>query len=177
MKGPWREKLVQLYAEVDAAVQAAGPRCEQSGRCCRFTEWGHVLFLSLWEAEYLLEGAPDYQQPVGPDGCPFQVNRLCTARATRPLGCRIYFCDPSYQETAHRIMEQALSRLKQWVAEEGMPWRYAPLHVFLNEAYTERRTRPAPSRIALPIRDTLVDGHLGREGAAAGRAPHDGEGK
>ena len=145
-----RDEIMKLYAEVDAAVAAAGPKCESSGRCCRFTEWGHVLYLSHLEAEILLEAAPAYEQPVSPDGCPFQIDKLCTAREPRPLGCRIYFCDPNYQQTASVIMEDALAKLKRLADEHGLGWRYAPLHAFLNES--ERRPpKPASNRIPLTI--------------------------
>jgi Fe-S-cluster containining protein len=132
-----RREVLAVYAAVDAAVAAAGPRCEASGRCCRFREYGHTLFLSQFEAEVLLDAAPPYSKPVSPDGCPFQAGNLCTAREPRPLGCRIYFCDPAYQEAASRITEAALARLKRIADRHGAGWRYAPLHVFLNEA-----TRP-----------------------------------
>ena len=122
-----------LYREVDAAVAAAGPRCDASGRCCRFKEWGHVLFLSGLEADVLLASAPAYERPVSADFCPFQVGNLCTAREPRPLGCRIYFCDPAYQDTGNAIMEDALRKLKRLSEEYGLDWRYAPLHVFLTQ--------------------------------------------
>ena len=143
-----QQNLRSLYAEVDAAVAAAGPLCDASGRCCRFKEWGHVLYLSELEAQLLLESAPAYAQPVSPDFCPFQVEKLCTAREPRPLGCRIYFCDPAYQETGNRIMEQALQKLKRLAEESGSGWRYAPLHVFLNEA----GPRPASISARIPLK-------------------------
>src|SRR5712672_2251734 len=149
------DRVRQIYAEADAAVAAAGPVCEASGRCCRFAEYGHTLFLSSLEAEVLLAAAPPYEQPVTPDFCPFQVENLCTAREPRPLGCRVYFCDPHYQDTSHRITETFLRRLKALAGELGVSWRYAPLHVFLNEAAAGREsirglTPPArPDRIAL----------------------------
>ena len=147
--------MLELYAEVDAAVAAAGPRCDSSGRCCRFKEWGHVLYLSELEADVLLEAAPPYTTPVSPDGCPFQVGTLCTAREPRPLGCRIYFCDPNYEETGNAIMESALAKLKQLVDEHDLEWRYAPLHVFLNEGGlpTEGETHELPrnERISLTL--------------------------
>jgi hypothetical protein len=84
------------------------------------------------------------------------VSGLCTARESRPLGCRIYFCDPAYQETGNRITEDALAKLKRIADTHDAGWRYAPLHVFLNES-----VRPAPphphtmtpteSRVPLPI--------------------------
>ena len=152
-----RERVMIIYAEADAAVAAAGPRCDASGRCCRFTEYGHTLFLSHFEAELLLESAPPYSKPVGRDGCPFQVSNLCTARRERPLGCRIYFCDPTYQETGNRITEEAVAKLKHLADEFDAGWRYAPLHVFLNEADRPNTTEGDPStmtptgRISLPL--------------------------
>jgi hypothetical protein len=129
-----RQRVYALYAAADAAVAAAGPRCDASGRCCRFAEYGHTLFVSNLEADVLLAAAPPFERPVSPDFCPFQVNNLCTAREPRPLGCRVYFCDPAYQETGNRITETHLRRLKDLADELGVGWRYAPLHMFLNEA-------------------------------------------
>ncbi|HEY3788281.1 MAG TPA: hypothetical protein VGL71_05460 [Urbifossiella sp.] len=148
-----RNEVREVYAAVDRAVAAAGPRCDASGRCCRFEEYGHTLFISHFEAELLLETAPPFQQPVSKSACPFQVDNLCTAREQRPLGCRIYFCDPAYQETGQRITEEALSQLKGIADAHDTGWRYAPLHVFLNEC--EQPTPAANSlvqpRRALPV--------------------------
>jgi hypothetical protein len=69
---------------------------------------------------------------VTPDFCPFQKGNLCTAREPRPLGCRVYYCDPNYQEAGRRISETYLRRLKDLADAEGVPWHYAPLHHFLN---------------------------------------------
>jgi len=91
-----------------------------------------MLFLSNLEAEVLLAAAPPYEQPVSADFCPFQRGNLCTTREPRPLGCRIYYCDPNYQETARQLSDQYLRRLKELADEEGLAWRYAPLHWFLN---------------------------------------------
>jgi hypothetical protein len=125
-------RVLEIYSDVDGAVAAAGPVCVASGRCCRFKEYGHVLFVSNLEAEVLLASAPQYERPVSPDFCPFQQNSLCTAREPRPLGCRVYYCDPAYQETGKRISEEYLKRLKALAGEHGIAWRYAPLHHFLN---------------------------------------------
>jgi hypothetical protein len=127
-------RVLNLYAEVDAAVAAAGPQCDATGRCCRFKEYGHTLFISNLEAEILLASAPPYEKPVTGDFCPFQVDNLCTARDPRPLGCRVYFCDPTYQEEGNAITEQYLRKLKELAEEFQLDWRYAPLHHFLNEA-------------------------------------------
>ena len=147
-----RDRVLHVYAEVDAAVAAAAPRCVASGKCCRFAEYGHTLFLSRFEADILLEAAPEYATPVGREACPFQVNGLCTTRDPRPLGCRIYFCDPSYQETGNRITEEALSKLKRIADAHDAGWNYAPLHVFLNAAAdTMTPAGPSGRRVPLPL--------------------------
>ena len=150
------QRVQMLYAEVDAAVRAAGPKCDASGRCCRFAEYGHTLFISHLEADVLLASAPAFAQPVTAEFCPFQVNNLCTAREPRPLGCRVYFCDPAYQETGNAITETYLRRLKDLAEELDVGWRYAPLHVFLNEAEQTRSSTLvtnalASVRVALPV--------------------------
>lgn len=135
-----RPLVLKLYEEVDRDVRNAGPVCLASGRCCRFKEYGHTLFLSNLEAEVLLAMAPPYDpSTVTTDFCPFQKDNLCTAREARPLGCRIYYCDPDYQERAALLSEQYLRSLKQLAEEHGTGWHYAPLHVFLrNPEFVER---------------------------------------
>jgi Fe-S-cluster containining protein len=128
-----RRQVLELYQAVDREVARAGPVCVASGRCCRFKEYDHVLFLSNLEAEVLLADAPAYEQPVSSDFCPFQKENLCTAREPRPLACRVYYCDPAYQETGKQLTDKYLRRLKELAEEHGLPWRYAPLHHFLNE--------------------------------------------
>lgn len=128
-----RRKVLEVYAVADVAVAAARPRCDVSGRCCRFTEYGHTLFISHFEADLLLTAAPPFARPVTPDGCPFQVGGLCTVREVRPLGCRIFFCDPAYESRMVEITEDCIRRLKAIADEHGTGWRYAPLHQFLND--------------------------------------------
>ena len=134
MTAELRAAVDGVYADVDAAVAAARPVCQASGKCCRFAEYGHTLFLSRFEADILLESAPGYDQPVSRDGCPFQVGGLCTARAERPLGCRVYFCDPTYAGVGEAITEAALGKLKRLADAHDTGWEYAPLHHFLNAA-------------------------------------------
>jgi hypothetical protein len=141
--------VLAIYRDVDRDVAAAGPVCVASGRCCRFKELGHVLFISNLEAEVLLRDAPPYDPAeVTPDFCPFQQGNLCTAREPRPLGCRVYYCDPNYQDTAGQITETYLRRLKALADAHGVAWRYAPLHYFLtrpNEAACREGAEDAPA--------------------------------
>lgn len=131
-----RGPLSVLYRDLDAAVAEAGPKCALSGRCCRFEEYGHTLFLTGPEAAVLLADAPPPARPLD-DGltCPWQDHAgRCTARDARPLGCRVYFCDPDYEGRAPELTERFLARLRLLVDEQGWPWSYAPLHRHLREA-------------------------------------------
>jgi len=139
MSAVLRLRLLELYQEVDREVAAAGPVCVASGRCCRFKEYGHTLFLSNLEAEVLLAEAPPYDpEAVTSDFCPFQQGNLCTAREPRPLGCRVYYCDPEYQETGAALSEKYVRRLKQFADTHGVTWHYAPLHHFLRRSEDAR---------------------------------------
>ena len=147
MDAPLRQAVLDLYREVDREVAAAGPVCVSSGRCCRFKEYDHTLFISSLEADVLLAAAPPYDPAaVTADFCPFQDGNLCTAREPRPLGCRVYYCDPSYTETCHAISEKYLRRLKELADEHGVGWNYAPLHTFLKQG-----ALTAPKRWALTM--------------------------
>lgn len=132
----FRSAIQAVYAELDAEVSALGPRCELSGRCCRFEEYGHTLFVSSPEAALLVSDAPEPVRPLDEGAtCPWQDSRgLCTAREARPLGCRVYFCDPGYQEPGQALAEKAIGALKRQVEALGLPWDYAPLHSHLRAA-------------------------------------------
>ncbi|CAN5732156.1 hypothetical protein BH23PLA1_BH23PLA1_42970 [soil metagenome] len=136
-----REPLRQIYEELDRAVAVAGPVCQLSGRCCRFQEYDHTLFLSAMEAAVLVADAPPPSRPLD-DGasCPWQDSKgHCTAREARPLGCRVYYCDSTYQEKAKELSEVYLGRLKRLADERGIPWTYAPLHHHLQAQEAEQR--------------------------------------
>lgn len=135
----YRVSLQELYRRLDAEVARAGPVCELSGRCCRFEEYDHTLFLSDPEAKLLVIDAPEPVRPLD-DGasCPWQdVRGRCTARDARPMGCRVYFCDPSYEQTGPEIAERSIALLKEVVDRMGLSWNYAPLHRHLHRLRSE----------------------------------------
>lgn len=128
-----RDGLLQIYEDLAQDIAQRAPVCDLSGRCCRFKEYGHRLYLSRPEAELLLEaGLPEGAQ-IDESGCPFQIGQLCTARERRPFGCRVYFCDPSYAGQAEQLTELYLTQLKSLHGSTETPWDYAELSVFLQE--------------------------------------------
>ena len=125
----WRGPLARLYAELDAEIARLAPLCEISGRCCRFAEFDHALYLSTVEFAVLVADAPRGEEGVdGIERCPWQDDRgRCRAREARPLGCRVYFCDPSYQSAMLDISESYIQKLKSLITDAGEAWRYASL--------------------------------------------------
>lgn len=127
-----REELTALYGRLQAEIERHAPVCQISGRCCRFKEYDHTLYLSDPEAELLVsEGLPP-GAVIDDASCPFQINGLCTARQKRPLGCRVYFCDPHYETTiGPEIAEKYTTELKGLHETHGIVWNYRPLHEHL----------------------------------------------
>jgi hypothetical protein len=134
-------ELRTLYDQVDREVARLGPVCQLSGRCCRFAEYGHTLFVSTLEIRYLVAGAPRPSRPLDQgDHCPWQDQLgRCTARDARPLGCRIFYCDPTYQESAHEISERSITELKTITQRWDLAWNYATLHDHLVREQDEGR--------------------------------------
>jgi hypothetical protein len=137
----FRDALRVIYAELDAEIARRAPVCQLSGRCCRFAEYDHTLFLSSAELGVLLADAPAPSRPLDRgETCPWQdAQGRCTAREARPLGCRVYFCDPAYEGQAAGLSETFLARIKQLTDDFDLPWNYAPLHHHLRAAWSQRQ--------------------------------------
>ncbi len=156
-----RASVQSIYRELAREIETAGPVCDLSGRCCRFAEWDHTLFLSGIEAEILIQDAPPPVRMLdNGETCPWQNDRgHCTAREARPLGCRVYYCDPAYQGKAEALSEVYLGQLKRLTEELGRPWSYAPLHRHLHSAKNQgswRSFSPPDSLLVAPDPLTLL---------------------
>ncbi len=125
--------LLQIYDALAEDLARLAPVCDLSGRCCRFQEYGHRLYLSRTEAELLLEDGLPAAATIDEEGCPFQQGLLCTARGKRPFGCRVFFCDPKYAGQAELLSEKYLGQLRALHTETNTPWEYGELYSFLQE--------------------------------------------
>lgn len=119
-----RRALRALYDEVDALVAARDPRCEMSGRCCDFPRSGHQLWASELEAAFAVD-ARGGDVPAAPSGqCAWYVDGTCRNREGRPLGCRLYFCDPSWAPEMPEHYERFHAALKALHDRAGWTYRY-----------------------------------------------------
>ena len=133
----------EVYAEAQVQIDQRKPRCEMSGRCCRFEEYGHRLYVTTLELAAFVQQLPAVSRrlPVKQDrlpvlatgngqlttdsaGCPFQRNRLCTVHPIRPFGCRIFFCDPASTDWQNDAYERFHARLKVLHADLNVPYFY-----------------------------------------------------
>jgi hypothetical protein len=117
--------LRDFYARVDAEIAARAPRCELSGRCCDFPTSGHRLYATDVESDYAVAAAGTV--PDAPSGlCPWHVEGICRNREGRPLGCRVYFCDPAYADEMPLMYERFHAELRALHEQHGEDYRYAP---------------------------------------------------
>jgi Fe-S-cluster containining protein len=116
----------QLYRSVQADIDRRRPLCVISGRCCRFEEFGHRLYVTTLElARFVhdLGAGPDLKAWDG-TGCPFQQAKLCTVHAMRPFGCRLFFCDATSTDWQNQAYERFHGELKQMHERLAVPYFY-----------------------------------------------------
>jgi Fe-S-cluster containining protein len=145
------DAVAAILAEADADIQARRPVCNASGRCCKFEEYGHRLYVTAAEMVHFrkhetrnakhetVEGGrgvislPQFFRTESPRGCPYQVEGLCTAREARPLGCRLYFCDENAQSWQNAVYEKYHAQLAAVHERFDLPYRYLEWRAALRE--------------------------------------------
>ncbi len=116
----------EFHADLDAEVAERSPTCWNKGECCRFGEYGHRLYVTTLEvAYYLAVGAGAEIPAVDAEVCPHAVAGKCHARDRRPMGCRVFYCDPAAQGWQGPLTEEHLGRLRRLHIELGIPYFYA----------------------------------------------------
>ncbi len=147
--------LRELYAELDAAITAKGPTCWSSGKCCKFDDFGHRLYVTGLEIAWFLgqvgrvqvQGASDAKggglrlpqlaelsTPLLGGACPYQLDGLCSTHTIRPLGCRIFFCQQGTEAWQQDLYEAFLKRLQTLHDQHGLEYRYMDWIAGLSQA-------------------------------------------
>lgn len=134
----WSE-LREIYNDLDLELGSLRPLCQRSGRCCRFRDFGHQLWTTRLELDYLVlhEGLPAAAAGARTGVCPYLKDGLCGVRDHRMLGCRIYFCDPGYASAMGPLYEKYHARIKELHRRHGIPYRYAELEDALAQKIRE----------------------------------------
>jgi Fe-S-cluster containining protein len=122
-----RAAVHDLYDRLAIQVDSRKPICVLSGRCCRFEEYGHRLYVTTIElAAFISQWRADASNPlrVVQGACPFQTGKLCGVHAIRPFGCRIFYCDPTATEWQQAQYEQFHAELKRLHETLGIQYHY-----------------------------------------------------
>lgn len=144
-----------LYAELDEAIAAKGPTCWSSGKCCKFDEFGHRLYVTGLEIAWFLGQVGDGESdepseknanglrlpqfaelstPLPGGACPYQIDGLCSTHTIRPLGCRIFFCQQGTEAWQQDLYEAFLKRLQALHDQLGLEYRYMDWIAGLSQA-------------------------------------------
>jgi hypothetical protein len=115
------QAMRDFYADLDEAIRQHDPTCWNRGQCCQFGEFGHRLYVTTLETAYYLTS--DTRSNVEADACPHSMGH-CQVRAYRPLGCRVFFCDPASQDWQSLLTEQRLAQLRQMHDDLNIPYYY-----------------------------------------------------
>ena len=129
-----------IYDDLAVQVQQRRPVCEMSGRCCRFEDYGHRLYVTTIElaafARGIEQGGPvPAMQAWDGAGCPFQVSKLCGVHPIRPFGCRIFFCDPTATQWQNDLYERHHATLKRLHEQLDIPYYYLEWRTALRILY------------------------------------------
>jgi Fe-S-cluster containining protein len=116
--------LAEIYARLDAEIAARNPRCELSGRCCDFPTSGHRLYASDLETDFAVAAAGGRVPEAASGLCPWHVEGRCTQRQGRPLGCRVYFCDPGFADEMPHVYERYHAEVRALHERHGLPYDY-----------------------------------------------------
>jgi len=118
-------ELQAIYDEVEAHLTGLGVQCRACGECCDFGRNDYRLYAS--EVERALVVARHGEPHLTPEGrCGFLVAGRCSIHASRPLGCRIFFCDPAHKPREQDLYHAYMSRLHTLTDRLHLPWNYAP---------------------------------------------------
>ncbi len=123
-------ELEAVYDEVRRETERVNPVCVASGRCCRFEEYGHRLYVTGLEAAYTLARLPAplkrdaLDAAISGGGCPFQIDNLCSVHTIKPLGCRTYYCDETAQEWQKDLTERMLAKIRAIHDRHALEYRY-----------------------------------------------------
>lgn len=132
--GRFLSAVEALYAGLDARIGARRPVCVNRGDCCRFGSFGHRLFVTPVELAYFLaQSDGPVSHVAAADACPYQRAGRCTARAARPMGCRVFFCESAAQGWQPGETEATLGRIKALHQRFDLPYVYVEWLTALRE--------------------------------------------
>ena len=132
-------ELAIVYQRLEKELTQLNPGCNTCGTCCNFSTFGHVLYTSSIEVDYITQyvEVPDFN--ISDNVCPFLKDNQCSIRDIRTLGCRIYYCNPHYKDTLYNLYEKYHHVIKELSKKYNGQWKYLP---FLSQL-AELKSKPS----------------------------------
>jgi len=124
---PFLASLREVYRDADAAVRSSAAVCRACGKCCRFDEAGHLLYVTPGELALLTALPPPAGAEIRAGRCAYQVGDICTARDRRALGCRLFFCEPDLPEIFGPQYEELHRRIRRLHTRAAVSYLYVEL--------------------------------------------------
>ena len=132
-------QLAALWQDLDRRLAEPQAACRACGRCCDFPRQSHILFATRLELEVCLSWARDHAVVAEPTArrrlaageCPFLEAGRCAVRPARPVGCRIFFCQPPHPDLLEEtvlVAQQGLQSIS--MGHIGLRW-YGPALAYL----------------------------------------------
>ncbi len=115
--------MTAFYARADALIADQPGTCWNKSECCHFGQFGHRLYVTALEVCYYLAHVSNLD-PAAEDSCPHAVGGRCQVRPFRPLGCRIFYCDPKAAGWQGPATEALLDELKALHQRLDVPYFY-----------------------------------------------------
>jgi Fe-S-cluster containining protein len=122
-------EIIEIYDKLDLELSKINPGCNACGICCHFNTYGHVLYTSNIEVNYILENVNVPPHDPNQNICPFLKDNVCTIRDFRMLGCRVFFCNPHYRVITQEvyIYSKYYNMMKEVARKNQIEWHYAPM--------------------------------------------------
>jgi Fe-S-cluster containining protein len=141
------QDIVKVYNKLDIELARINPGCDACGTCCHLDTFGHELYASAIEVNYILINVK--VPPFDPNQsiCPFLTEKKCTIREYRTLGCRVFFCNPHYKDTLQEIYNKYYKMIKDIAVGNQIEWHYAPMIKLL----TTRENQPDTKSLSLNL--------------------------
>ena len=129
-------ELARIYAILDEELTTLGATCLGGGPCCKFDLAPHRVYLSTGELALLGKAPPVCLDRCRAHRCPYQIGPRCSARTRRPLGCRIFFCDPNLTDSLGKIYEVYHRKIISLSQTRCLPYLYTELSYSLLQLFS-----------------------------------------
>ncbi len=134
-------ELQGVYAMISDQIEARGPACWASGRCCNFSANGHLLYTTGLEAAATMVGlarvgvaaptAAEVDAAVSRGDCPFLKVNTCSVHTIKPMGCRVYFCDRGATDWQEALTERSMREIRLIHERHHVEYRYTEWRALL----------------------------------------------